>query len=186
MLINETLVRLVIDKQIKSLCQIKWTIMTSWRAETDIYLSLQAKRGNTADLIIKRALDIVTIVVPSALPAALTIGIVFAQKRMKKSQIYCISPRRINICGSLNTVCFDKVCIDVLQLLALVNAYMQKRAQFAADVFYKSNFLSSMINWKSRFLGSKEMMKRIYVNEQNCMLQSPKYRYKSSVFWHHK
>lgn len=65
--------------------------------------------GEDVSDIILHALDIVTIAVPPALPAALTVGIVFAQQRMKNHQIYCISPRSINVCGGINAVCFDKV-----------------------------------------------------------------------------
>lgn len=54
------------------------------------------------------ALDLITIVVPPALPAAMTVGIAYAQARLRKSNIYCISPRAINISGCLNCVCFDK------------------------------------------------------------------------------
>ncbi|KAI4579088.1 hypothetical protein MJG53_000963 [Ovis ammon polii x Ovis aries] len=46
--------------------------------------------------------------VPPALPAALTTGIMYAQRRLKKRGIFCISPQRINVCGQLNLVCFDK------------------------------------------------------------------------------
>ena len=45
-------------------------------------------------LAIVRSLDIVTTVVPPALPAALTVGTVYALQRLKKQQIYCISPQR--------------------------------------------------------------------------------------------
>ena len=38
------------------------------------------------------ALDIITIVVPPAMPAAFTIGIVVAQKRLKNRRIYCTDP----------------------------------------------------------------------------------------------
>ncbi|XP_055343716.1 polyamine-transporting ATPase 13A3-like [Paramacrobiotus metropolitanus] len=55
-----------------------------------------------------RTLDVITIVVPPALPAALTVGIIFSQWRLKKKQIFCISPRIINMCGLVNLVCFDK------------------------------------------------------------------------------
>uniref|UniRef100_A0A8C6YZT1 ATPase 13A3 n=1 Tax=Nothoprocta perdicaria TaxID=30464 RepID=A0A8C6YZT1_NOTPE len=61
-----------------------------------------------AHTIIIESLDIITITVPPALPAAMTAGIVYAQKRLKKIGIFCISPQRINICGQLNLVCFDK------------------------------------------------------------------------------
>ncbi|KAJ8403208.1 hypothetical protein AAFF_G00354250 [Aldrovandia affinis] len=61
-----------------------------------------------AKTIIIESLDIITITVPPALPAAMTAGIVYAQRRLKLIGIFCISPQRINICGQLNLVCFDK------------------------------------------------------------------------------
>ncbi|XP_069068846.1 probable cation-transporting ATPase 13A4 [Pleurodeles waltl] len=64
--------------------------------------------GEQAGEVVKKALDVITIAVPPALPAALTVGIIFAQKRLAKKGIFCISPARINVCGTLNIVCFDK------------------------------------------------------------------------------
>ncbi|XP_028977460.2 probable cation-transporting ATPase 13A3 isoform X2 [Esox lucius] len=61
-----------------------------------------------AKTIIIESLDIITITVPPALPAAMTAGIVYAHRRLKLIGIFCISPQRINICGQLNLVCFDK------------------------------------------------------------------------------
>lgn len=58
--------------------------------------------------IMLRALDLITIVVPPALPATLTIGTTFAIERLRKSQIFCISPNRVNIGGKVNVICFDK------------------------------------------------------------------------------
>ncbi|KAJ5061437.1 hypothetical protein J3E74DRAFT_465356 [Bipolaris maydis] len=49
-------------------------------------------------LIVVRALDLITIVVPPALPATLTIGTSFALSR----------PQRVNVGGKLDVVCFDK------------------------------------------------------------------------------
>lgn len=59
-------------------------------------------------LIVVRALDLITIVVPPALPATLTIGTNFALSRLRKKQIFCISPQRVNVGGKLDVVCFDK------------------------------------------------------------------------------
>ncbi|TVY58655.1 putative cation-transporting ATPase [Lachnellula cervina] len=59
-------------------------------------------------LIIIRALDLITIVVPPALPATLTIGTNFALSRLRKKHIFCISPQRVNVGGKLDIVCFDK------------------------------------------------------------------------------
>lgn len=69
---------------------------------------LEVHNGEDVSDIILHALDIITIAVPPALPAALTVGIVFAQRRLKNHEIYCISPRSINVCGGINAVCFDK------------------------------------------------------------------------------
>lgn len=59
--------------------------------------------------IVLQALDLITIVVPPALPAAMTVGRLNAQIRLKDKKIFCISPRTINVSGSINCVCFDKV-----------------------------------------------------------------------------
>ncbi|GAW12630.1 hypothetical protein ANO14919_020000 [Xylariales sp. No.14919] len=59
-------------------------------------------------LIIVRALDLITIVVPPALPATLTIGTNFALSRLKEKHIFCISPQRVNVGGKLDVMCFDK------------------------------------------------------------------------------
>ncbi|XP_063117313.1 probable cation-transporting ATPase 13A4 isoform X2 [Cavia porcellus] len=64
--------------------------------------------GESPEDVVKKALDVITIAVPPALPAALTTGVIYAQRRLKKRGIFCISPQRINVCGQLNLVCFDK------------------------------------------------------------------------------
>ena len=69
---------------------------------------LYITRGSSVSTILLRTLDVITIVVPPALPAAMTVGTVYAQSRLKKQGIFCISPARINVCGKLKLVCFDK------------------------------------------------------------------------------
>ena len=44
--------------------------------------------------IMLKALDIITVAVPPALPAAMSVGTVYALQRLKKQQIYCINPSR--------------------------------------------------------------------------------------------
>lgn len=55
-----------------------------------------------------RALDLITVVVPPALPATLSIGTSFAVARLRKAGVFCISPSRVNVGGKVNVVCFDK------------------------------------------------------------------------------
>jgi len=69
---------------------------------------LYVKRGADLSMILLRTFDVITIVVPPALPAAMTVGTVYAQSRLRKLGIFCISPARINVCGKLKLVCFDK------------------------------------------------------------------------------
>ena len=55
-----------------------------------------------------RVLDLVTVVVPPALPATMSIGTAFAIARLRKLGVFCISPTRVNMGGKVNVVCFDK------------------------------------------------------------------------------
>ncbi|XP_066477686.1 probable cation-transporting ATPase 13A4 [Tiliqua scincoides] len=65
-------------------------------------------KGGKPGEVVKKTLDVITIAVPPALPAALTTGIIYTQRRLKRRGIFCISPQRINVCGQLNLICFDK------------------------------------------------------------------------------
>ncbi|XP_066153910.1 polyamine-transporting ATPase 13A3-like isoform X1 [Euwallacea fornicatus] len=70
-------------------------------------VSKSSRQIDPADIAIK-ALDIITIVIPPALPAAMTVGKLFALHRLKLSKIFCINSRVINVSGSVNCICFDK------------------------------------------------------------------------------
>ncbi|KAM0791677.1 hypothetical protein ACM66B_003953 [Microbotryomycetes sp. NB124-2] len=86
------------------------------------------KLGIAWPTIVIRALDLVTIVVPPALPATMSIGTSFAIARLRKSGIFCISPTRVNIGGKINIVCFDKTGtlteegLDVLGVRSVVRS----------------------------------------------------------------
>ncbi|CAB3400144.1 unnamed protein product [Caenorhabditis bovis] len=71
-------------------------------------ITIMIIRGEPFKHILVRSLDIITIVVPPALPAAMSVGIINANIRLRKKDIYCISPSTINTCGQVNVVCFDK------------------------------------------------------------------------------
>ncbi len=72
-----------------------------------IITKVQTSSASFGDILVD-ALDLITIVVPPALPAAMTIGSIYAQKRLRRKNIFCISPRTINVAGSLDCICFDK------------------------------------------------------------------------------
>ncbi|XP_052745334.1 polyamine-transporting ATPase 13A3 isoform X1 [Bicyclus anynana] len=71
-------------------------------------VALKAARSLTAGDIVLKALDIITIVVPPALPAAMTVGKLYAVSRLKQARISCLNTRAVNVSGSLDCICFDK------------------------------------------------------------------------------
>ena len=50
----------------------------------------------------------VTVIVPPALPATLSIGISFAIYRLRQSKIFCIQPNKLNMSAIIQTMVFDK------------------------------------------------------------------------------
>ncbi|KAM9316057.1 putative cation-transporting ATPase 13A4 [Gastrophryne carolinensis] len=66
------------------------------------------QRQVSAWRIIVECLVLLTSAICPIIPAALTVGILYGQSRLKKKNIFCISPARINMCGQLNLFCFDK------------------------------------------------------------------------------
>ena len=71
-------------------------------------LPLMLAQGMTTAAIIDRSLDLVTITVPPALPAAMTAGTAFAIARLKSKKVFCISPPRVNVSGRVQMMVFDK------------------------------------------------------------------------------
>ncbi|XP_038219122.1 probable cation-transporting ATPase 13A3 isoform X1 [Zerene cesonia] len=71
-------------------------------------VALKAARSLTARDIVIKALDIITIVVPPALPAAMTVGRLYAVSRLRRARITCLNTRAVNVSGSLDCICFDK------------------------------------------------------------------------------
>lgn len=71
-------------------------------------LPMLIKAGIETEDLIDRSLDLITITVPPALPAAMTAGTAFALARLKRRRIFCISPPRVNVAGRVNLMVFDK------------------------------------------------------------------------------
>lgn len=57
--------------------------------------------GLDRDALIDKSLDLITITVPPALPATMSVGVAFAISRLKRSGIFCISPPRVNVSGMI-------------------------------------------------------------------------------------
>ncbi|RZC41797.1 cation-transporting ATPase 13A3, partial [Asbolus verrucosus] len=116
-----------------------------------LYLYISRKVGIAEIVqIVIRSLDVVTIVVPPALPAAMTVGIVYSQNRLKKLKIFCISPPKINVCGKLKLACFDKtgtLTHDGLDMNSVLPSIDSQFTQPVADCHYldsRNKFVQAM------------------------------------------
>ncbi|XP_069501032.1 polyamine-transporting ATPase 13A3-like isoform X2 [Ambystoma mexicanum] len=114
------------------------------------------QQGEAVIRIIIKTLDIITITVPPALPAAMTAGIVYAQQRLKNKGIFSISPQRINVCGQLNLICFDKtgtLTEDGLDMWGFLQAQSGKFLTTAYNVqaknLVRSHFVAAMASCHS-------------------------------------
>ncbi|XP_042526256.1 polyamine-transporting ATPase 13A3 [Dipodomys spectabilis] len=97
--------------------------------------------------IIIESLDIITITVPPALPAAMTAGIVYAQRRLKNVGIFCISPQRINICGQLNlgTGTLTEDGLDLWGIQRVENTrFLLPEENVCNELLVKSQFVACM------------------------------------------
>ncbi|XP_055864481.1 polyamine-transporting ATPase 13A3-like [Biomphalaria glabrata] len=132
--------------------------------------------------IILRALDLITIAIPPALPAALAVGIVFSQRRLKVKDVYCISPRGINVCGTINAVCFDKtgtLTEDGLDMHGVVEVKNSKFSPILRDTTHLHNgdLLFGMACCHSLTIIDNEIigdpMDLIMFNATNWILEEP-------------
>ncbi len=64
--------------------------------------------GKDLDEIILDCMDLMTVVVPPALPAVLVVGTTIAIRRLKRLSISTTFPAKLNVCGRLDVFCFDK------------------------------------------------------------------------------
>ncbi|KAL9655984.1 hypothetical protein ABK040_007605 [Willaertia magna] len=78
--------------------------------------------GAAIEVAIILCIDLLTIVVPPALPIAMSTTTSFAIERMKKNKVFCISPPRVNVSGIIKLIVFDKtntLTRDGLDLLGI-------------------------------------------------------------------
>ncbi|XP_045138858.1 polyamine-transporting ATPase 13A3-like isoform X7 [Portunus trituberculatus] len=113
-----------------------------------IYIYIVHEEGFVKTLV--RTLDIVTIVVPPALPAAMTVGTYYAQSRLKKKAIFCISPPRINVSGKIKLVCFDKTGtltedgLEVWGVLEAKGVHLGSPVMDVSTIEYSSQLMAAM------------------------------------------
>ncbi|PRP86428.1 hypothetical protein PROFUN_05347 [Planoprotostelium fungivorum] len=101
------------------------------------------QHGASAVSIFKRGADLITIVVPPGLPVAMTIGTGFSMHRLKRENIFCISPVRVNVSGRVSVMCFDKTGtlteegLDVLGVHPSENGTFSRMVERSGDILGK-------------------------------------------------
>jgi len=91
--------------------------------------------GYSLQEAIYNSLDLITIVVPPALPLVMTLGIGISFNRLKQQDIFCTSPPRINFAGKVNCMCCDKTGtlteenLDIDSLQPCVSAKLEDRTK---------------------------------------------------------
>jgi cation-transporting P-type ATPase 13A2 len=91
-----------------------------------------ASYGAPAGFIILRYLDLVTVAVPPALPACLTVATAIAVSRLAEHGIFVSNPSAINAAGHLDVICFDKtgtLTEPGLDLMGVVPVVKQQQQQ---------------------------------------------------------
>ncbi|PNF39587.1 hypothetical protein B7P43_G11044 [Cryptotermes secundus] len=112
-------------------------------------------RGISTSQIVLESLDLITIVVPPALPAAMTVGRFYAQNRLEAKNVYCISPRTINVSGSVDCVCFDKTGtltedgLDMWGIVPVADRKFQVPLKCVDKMDYNEEFLVGMVTCHS-------------------------------------
>ena len=116
-------------------------------------MTVKILKKNPAIDVIKRSLDIITIAVPPALPGALTAGLIYSQNRLRKQKIYCISPRTINICGTLDTFVFDKtgtLTEDGLDLKSVLPCHRIRKSSDGEMHYYFHDSITSVTEFPKK------------------------------------
>jgi cation-transporting P-type ATPase 13A2 len=93
--------------------------------------------------IIKKSLDLITITVPPALPAAMSVGIVFSLNRLKKQLIFCIDSKRINVAGRVKSIVFDKTGTLTEDSLQFSTVIIAKNETFDSEIHNIEDLLTN-------------------------------------------
>jgi len=80
--------------------------------------------------IIVRGLELLTIAIPPALPAAMETGIEYSINRLRNQKISSIHPQKINIVGKINFIAFDKTGTLTEDGLDIFGYQMAKNQKF--------------------------------------------------------
>ncbi|XP_073434741.1 probable cation-transporting ATPase 13A4 isoform X2 [Dendrobates tinctorius] len=105
-----------------------------------IYTAIVFKKHGADDgFVVLISFMMLTTIVNAALPASITISLLWGQARLKRQDIFCISPQRINLAGQLNLMCFDKTGTLTEDILDLYGVLTCDKRCFQDMTFFTSS-----------------------------------------------
>ena len=106
--------------------------------------------------ILLKLLDIITIIVPPIFPICINLGINNSIKRLKKQNIKCLNKEKINISGTIDTICFeptDILCEDNIYFGGIQPVILYNEERIIFDKIYHNlneNILKGYNNFKKK------------------------------------
>ena len=106
--------------------------------------------------ILIKLLDIITIIVPPILPICLNLGINNSIRRLKKESIKCINKEKVNISGTIDTICFEPtgiLCEDNIIFGGIQPVILYNEEKIIFDKIYHNineNILKGYNNFKKK------------------------------------
>lgn len=127
--------------------------------------------------IIRKALEIILIIVPPILPICLNFGNNNSIKRLKKHNIKCFNKGKINVAGTIDTICFEPTnvfCENDIEIVGIqpiiqINNSENKRIKIF-DKLYQNNHIDENIvraynNFKNKISRDNDNINNINDNE---------------------
>ncbi|XP_053202977.1 polyamine-transporting ATPase 13A3-like [Panonychus citri] len=124
-----------------------------------IFVSFGASLYDTIIIVV----DIATFLVPPLLPAVMTSINAYAQKRLRKAEIFCLDTNFINAGGSIDMVCFDKTgtltedSIDIAGVIPSVNGLFARPERKLTTLDRHGNLVAILTNCHSLIHRNKRL-----------------------------
>jgi len=120
---------------------------------------------------ILETLDMFTLPIPPELPVAMTMGIIFALKKLKNKGIHCINPSRINVAGRVSIMVLDKTGTLTEDGLSVNTCRIYDGGKFLPSTDSSSSLLITNRVWLNQELYQKYKNDRV-LKYSECMASS--------------
>jgi cation-transporting P-type ATPase 13A2 len=127
------------------LCIMMFLTIVLWATTLPTFI----KYFSPLDCILE-SLDVFTLPIPPELPVAMTIGVIFALRKLKKKGIHCINPSRINVGGWVSIMVLDKTGTLTEEGLSVNTCKIYDQNTFLPSTDWSSSLLATNKVWLDR------------------------------------